>query len=188
MNDDDCIASDMLLCSGSSWRRLLMSAISFFRLRFPIVGDTNIFSSHAAARVIQCFSSITEWAGVLLSFFLKSNGPPRYVLLSARLILSLNLPYFLRFGLERGDRRTRRPHSKSFPESFHSNSLHSGHQWLLLSVFESSDGWRWRNSQKYTPLSAVSWLLSRFTWTTYHLACSVPAGVYYISYLWIALA
>lgn len=106
-----------------------MSAVSSFRLRFPIVGDTNIFSSHIAARDIQCFSSITEWAGVLLFFFfLKPNSPPRYVLLAVRLTWSLNLPYFLRLDLACGERRARRPYTKSFPELSHANPLHSGHQ------------------------------------------------------------
>ena len=173
-----------LRCSGSITGRLARRNATFWKsvffLRLPIDDGKRHFHSHTSTSDSHSFSGTMDFAGVLPSLHLKSNGPHKYELGSNRFMLSLYLPYLLRSGLARGDSKIFLPKSNSLPDSFQISSLHSGHQRLRLPVFASTDGWRCRNSQKYVLVSAVSRLFSMLTWIKNHLRRRVPTGAYWM--------
>ena len=109
LSEDECKQRAESSTFGSLSFRFDMIARSTFFFLAPMDGGSSDFISHISANSSHLLSEIIEFAGVLLSFLLKSKGPMRKVLGLMRFILSLNLPYFFRSGFDRGERSTRRP-------------------------------------------------------------------------------
>ena len=106
-NDD--VAYMLPSSSGKFSLSFFMSACPLLLLLPPIDGGIIDRDSHISCSSFHLSSGMTDFAGVLVSFFAKSNGPARYTFSSSKQMLSLNLPYFCRSGFDRGDNSTRRP-------------------------------------------------------------------------------